>query len=39
MNESTERSRTIHFGFPEVSMGEKQKLVGEMFSSVAGTAT
>lgn len=27
---------TTHFGFREVPVGEKQKLVGEVFSSVAG---
>ena len=27
---------TTHFGFREVARGEKQKLVGEVFSSVAG---
>ena len=27
---------TTHFGYREVPMGEKQKLVGEVFSSVAG---
>ncbi|MDQ3617205.1 MAG: bifunctional demethylmenaquinone methyltransferase/2-methoxy-6-polyprenyl-1,4-benzoquinol methylase UbiE [Pseudomonadota bacterium] len=27
---------TTHFGFREVATGEKQKLVGEVFSSVAG---
>jgi demethylmenaquinone methyltransferase/2-methoxy-6-polyprenyl-1,4-benzoquinol methylase len=28
--------QTTHFGFREVPVGEKQKLVGEVFSSVAG---
>jgi len=28
--------RTTHFGFREVPVGDKQKLVGEVFSSVAG---
>ena len=28
---------TTHFGFREVAVGEKQKLVGEVFSSVAGS--
>jgi len=28
---------TTHFGFREVPVGEKQKLVGEVFSSVAGS--
>nr|MBA4160473.1 class I SAM-dependent methyltransferase [Gemmatimonadota bacterium] len=27
---------TTHFGYREVPVGEKQKLVGEVFSSVAG---
>jgi demethylmenaquinone methyltransferase/2-methoxy-6-polyprenyl-1,4-benzoquinol methylase len=31
-----ERDDTTHFGFREVPTGEKQKLVGEVFSSVAG---
>ena len=36
-NASDERSnRTTHFGFRDVPVGEKQKLVGEVFSSVAG---
>ncbi len=29
-------SGTTHFGYREVPVGEKQKLVGEVFSSVAG---
>ena len=35
MNES-DKSGTTHFGFRDVPRGEKQKLVGEVFSSVAG---
>lgn len=35
MDEST--PGTTHFGFREVATGEKQKLVGEVFSSVAGS--
>jgi demethylmenaquinone methyltransferase / 2-methoxy-6-polyprenyl-1,4-benzoquinol methylase len=31
-----EPEQTTHFGFREVPAGEKQKLVGEVFSSVAG---
>ena len=27
---------TTHFGFRDVPVGDKQKLVGEVFSSVAG---
>ncbi len=36
MNEDP-RSDTTHFGYREVPVGEKQKLVGEVFSSVAGS--
>jgi demethylmenaquinone methyltransferase / 2-methoxy-6-polyprenyl-1,4-benzoquinol methylase len=36
MGESGERGDTTHFGYREVPVGEKQKLVGEVFSSVAG---
>ena len=36
MTESRDQHGTTHFGFREVPMGEKQKLVGEVFSSVAG---
>ena len=36
MSESTGKSGTTHFGFRDVPVGEKQKLVGEVFSSVAG---
>lgn len=32
----SERDDTTHFGFRDVPTGEKQKLVGEVFSSVAG---
>ncbi|GAA4855093.1 bifunctional demethylmenaquinone methyltransferase/2-methoxy-6-polyprenyl-1,4-benzoquinol methylase UbiE [Luteimonas vadosa] len=32
-----EGSDTTHFGYREVPVGEKQKLVGEVFSSVAGS--
>jgi demethylmenaquinone methyltransferase/2-methoxy-6-polyprenyl-1,4-benzoquinol methylase len=35
MNRS-DRGDTTHFGYREVPTGEKQKLVGEVFSSVAG---
>ena len=30
-------SGTTHFGFRDVPVGEKQKLVGQVFSSVAGS--
>ncbi|BCT92095.1 ubiquinone/menaquinone biosynthesis C-methyltransferase UbiE [Lysobacter helvus] len=36
MNEPSDSRGTTHFGFREVPTGEKQKLVGEVFSSVAG---
>ncbi len=36
MSESPYQSGTTHFGFRDVPVGEKQKLVGEVFSSVAG---
>ncbi len=36
MNESTGKADTTHFGFRDVPVAEKQKLVGEVFSSVAG---
>ena len=36
MNESGRKPGTTHFGFRDVPTGEKQKLVGEVFSSVAG---
>ena len=35
MNEPTSRTDTTHFGFREVPVAEKKKLVGEVFSSVA----
>ena len=35
MNESPRKSGTTHFGFREVPAAEKQKLVGQVFSSVA----
>lgn len=37
MDESSDKAGTTHFGFREVPVGEKQKLVGEVFSSVAGS--
>ena len=36
MSESPYKSGTTHFGFRDVAVREKQKLVGEVFSSVAG---
>ena len=36
MSESTAKPATTHFGYREVPIAEKQKLVGEVFSSVAG---
>ena len=36
MSESDQKPDTTHFGFRDVPVGEKQKLVGEVFSSVAG---
>ena len=36
MTTSDDRPGTTHFGFREVPAAEKQKLVGEVFSSVAG---
>lgn len=36
MNEHDPGTGTTHFGFRDVPTGEKQKLVGEVFSSVAG---
>jgi demethylmenaquinone methyltransferase/2-methoxy-6-polyprenyl-1,4-benzoquinol methylase len=41
MSDSNDKARgaasgTTHFGFRDVPVGEKQKLVGEVFSSVAG---
>jgi demethylmenaquinone methyltransferase / 2-methoxy-6-polyprenyl-1,4-benzoquinol methylase len=36
MSESPYKTGTTHFGFRDVPAAEKQKLVGEVFSSVAG---
>jgi len=36
MSESTDKSATTHFGNRQVPIEQKQKLVGEVFSSVAG---
>ncbi|HET7561510.1 MAG TPA: bifunctional demethylmenaquinone methyltransferase/2-methoxy-6-polyprenyl-1,4-benzoquinol methylase UbiE [Rhodanobacteraceae bacterium] len=36
MNEQERSASTTHFGYREVPVAEKQKLVGEVFSSVAG---
>ncbi|NDK39874.1 bifunctional demethylmenaquinone methyltransferase/2-methoxy-6-polyprenyl-1,4-benzoquinol methylase UbiE [Pseudoxanthomonas gei] len=36
MSESPYKSGTTHFGFKDVAAKDKQKLVGEVFSSVAG---
>src|SRR5690606_36549319 len=36
MSESTGKAGTTHFGYRDVPVAEKQKLVGEVFSSVAG---
>src|SRR5690554_1047574 len=36
MSEPDQTPDTTHFGFRDVPRGEKQKLVGEVFSSVAG---
>ena len=36
MSEPTDKPGTTHFGYREVPTGDKQKLVGEVFSSVAG---
>jgi demethylmenaquinone methyltransferase/2-methoxy-6-polyprenyl-1,4-benzoquinol methylase len=35
-NDENQAAGTTHFGFRDVPTGEKQKLVGEVFSSVAG---
>lgn len=35
-DDSTPKPDTTHFGFRDVPTGEKQKLVGQVFSSVAG---
>ena len=37
MEDREHRPGTTHFGFREVPVAEKQKLVGEVFSSVAGS--
>ena len=37
MNDHDPRPDTTHFGFRDVPVAEKQKLVGEVFSSVAGS--
>lgn len=37
MSESTDQPGTTHFGYREVSVAEKQKRVGEVFTSVAGS--
>jgi demethylmenaquinone methyltransferase / 2-methoxy-6-polyprenyl-1,4-benzoquinol methylase len=34
--DASDKPGTTHFGFRDVPLGEKQKLVGEVFSSVAG---
>ncbi|MHC9086437.1 bifunctional demethylmenaquinone methyltransferase/2-methoxy-6-polyprenyl-1,4-benzoquinol methylase UbiE [Luteimonas sp. RIT-PG2_3] len=36
MSDESPKSGTTHFGFRDVPVGDKQKLVGEVFSSVAG---
>lgn len=36
MSDPTPKPGTTHFGFRDVPTGDKQKLVGEVFSSVAG---
>ena len=36
MSEPSPKSGTTHFGFRDVPVADKQKLVGEVFSSVAG---
>lgn len=36
MSESPYKTGTTHFGFRDVAAGDKQKLVGEVFTSVAG---
>lgn len=36
MDESNSKPGTTHFGYRDVPTGEKQKLVGEVFTSVAG---
>ncbi|MGN6151312.1 MAG: bifunctional demethylmenaquinone methyltransferase/2-methoxy-6-polyprenyl-1,4-benzoquinol methylase, partial [Lysobacteraceae bacterium] len=36
MTHDSKPEDTTHFGFRDVPVAEKQKLVGEVFSSVAG---
>ena len=36
MNDDDQRPGTTHFGFRDVPTGDKQKLVGQVFTSVAG---
>ena len=36
MNETSDSGATTHFGYRDVPVAEKQKLVGQVFSSVAG---
>jgi len=36
MSDSSDKTGTTHFGFRDVATGDKQKLVGEVFTSVAG---
>jgi len=36
MSDSPYKTGTTHFGFKDVAAGDKQKLVGEVFTSVAG---
>ncbi|PNS08414.1 bifunctional demethylmenaquinone methyltransferase/2-methoxy-6-polyprenyl-1,4-benzoquinol methylase UbiE [Solilutibacter silvestris] len=36
MNDSSNKPGTTHFGYRDVPVGDKQKLVGEVFTSVAG---
>jgi len=37
MSDESSKPGTTHFGFRDVPTGDKQKLVGEVFSSVAGS--
>jgi demethylmenaquinone methyltransferase/2-methoxy-6-polyprenyl-1,4-benzoquinol methylase len=37
MNEPSDSGATTHFGYRDVPVAEKQKLVGQVFSSVAGS--
>jgi demethylmenaquinone methyltransferase/2-methoxy-6-polyprenyl-1,4-benzoquinol methylase len=37
MNETSDSGATTHFGYRDVPLAEKQKLVGQVFSSVAGS--